>query len=351
MNNRVLWVDNAKAIGMVLVFAGHFMEQIASAGIDVALEPYKYIYSFHIPFFFFISGFFIKIPEGESFKEYLKKKALVRLVPVLFFEAILIPVWLYKFNFNLLDFLWFGKSNIIGHPTYNGVNWFVVCLFTAELYIYFIYKYFIKYKLLIGSLVLLLGVYICNHTNKLDLVNNPWYIYEGIVAAGFCILGNFAFPYLQNMYERIDFKSRFLVFLLAGLMAWYSAIHNTRVVGMILSEHGIPEYFLLAAFFGIIAFIFLATLVPVNRVLTFVGENSLAFLGLNGAFVEFINIPLAQSIQPSENFWYIMFISIVGTVTSMVVCYPFIILFNKWVPQLVGKKRFNKTRTENLVAQ
>jgi len=351
MNNRVLWVDNAKAIGMILVFAGHFMEQLVSAGNNVALEPYKYIYSFHIPFFFFISGFFIKIPDNEPFKEYLKKKALVRLVPVLFFEAILIPFWLYKLNFNLLEFLWHGKANIIGHPTYNGVNWFVVCLFTAELYIYFINKYIGNYKLLVGFLVLILGVYICNYINKLDFVNNPWYIYEGIVAAGFCILGNIAFPYLQKLSAVIDWKGKFMIFLLTSLLAWYPAIQNTVVVGMILSAHGIPQLFLLAAILGTIAFISLATLVPVNRVLTFVGENTLAFLGLNGAFVEFINKPVAQYINPSENFLYIVFISIAGTIASMLVCYPFIVLFNKFVPQLVGKRRPSLKWKESLLAK
>jgi len=339
MNSRVLWVDNAKAIGMILVFFGHFIEQLVSAGSAVAFAPQKYIYSFHMPFFFFISGFFIKINKEENFKEYFKKKALVRLVPVLFFEAILLPFWLFKFNFNLVDFLMLGKSNIIGHPTYNGVTWFVVCLFAAELYVYFIYKYLTNFKLIVGFSVLILSVYFCNYINKLDLVNNPWYLYEGIVAAGFLVLGNFFFPYLQKLTARISWLGRLSIFLVAALLTWYPAIQNTSIVALIFSIHGIPLFFFMAAILGIIAFITLATLIPVNRVLTFIGENTLAFLGLNGAFVEFINQPLARAIPLSENLGYIMLISVIGTIASMAVCYPVIVLFNKWVPQLVGKKK------------
>jgi len=351
MSNRVLWVDNAKAVGMILVFFGHFIEQIVNAGSAVALAPQKYIYSFHMPLFFFISGFFLKINKDEKFIDYFKKKVLVRLIPVLFFEAILIPFWFYRFHFNFIDLLWFGKSNIIGHPTYNGVTWFVICLFTAELYIYFIYKYIPFNKLIIGALVLIVGVYLCDHINKLDLVNNPWYLYEGIVAAGILILGNYIFPYLQKLSAGISRPGRFALSVIAGILAWYPAIQNNRIVAMIFSEHGIPELFLLSATFGTIAFISLASLIPVNRVLTFIGENTLVFLGLNGAFVEFMNAEVAEWIGPSEDFGFVMLISIVGTVVSMLLSYPFILLFNKYFPQFVGRKRPKVKLADDLIAK
>lgn len=63
MNNRNLWVDYGKAIGIVLVVYGHVVRGLLAAGI---IEDHIFlhklvdsvIYSFHMPLFFFLSGLF-----------------------------------------------------------------------------------------------------------------------------------------------------------------------------------------------------------------------------------------------------------------------------------------------------
>ena len=45
---RLVWIDIAKAIGLFFIIAGHLT-------IDTYSEA-KYIYWFHVPFFFIISG-------------------------------------------------------------------------------------------------------------------------------------------------------------------------------------------------------------------------------------------------------------------------------------------------------
>ncbi len=46
---RIEWVDIARGIGIILVILGHI--GIGKVG--------KFIYSFHIPLFFFLSGFLV----------------------------------------------------------------------------------------------------------------------------------------------------------------------------------------------------------------------------------------------------------------------------------------------------
>lgn len=60
MNTRNLWVDYAKAIGIVLVVYGHVVRGLLNAGILQDAEFHglvdSVIYSFHMPLFFFLSG-------------------------------------------------------------------------------------------------------------------------------------------------------------------------------------------------------------------------------------------------------------------------------------------------------
>ncbi|QDD91537.1 acyltransferase family protein [Pseudomonas oryzihabitans] len=62
MNTRNLWVDYAKAIGIVLVVYGHVVRGLLNAGILQDAEFHglvdSVIYTFHMPLFFFLSGLF-----------------------------------------------------------------------------------------------------------------------------------------------------------------------------------------------------------------------------------------------------------------------------------------------------
>lgn len=60
--SRNLWVDYAKAIGIILVVYGHVARGVFNAGIKIDQSLYELvdsvIYSFHMPLFFFLSGLF-----------------------------------------------------------------------------------------------------------------------------------------------------------------------------------------------------------------------------------------------------------------------------------------------------
>jgi fucose 4-O-acetylase-like acetyltransferase len=72
ITNRINWIDIAKGIGIFLVVLGH-------TGIPVKLS--YWIYSFHMPLFFFISGMCFDISKYQSFKSILLKKSKTLLLP------------------------------------------------------------------------------------------------------------------------------------------------------------------------------------------------------------------------------------------------------------------------------
>jgi len=62
MQERNVWVDYAKAIGIILVVYGHVARGVFNAGLPMDEARFvlvdSIIYSFHIPLYFFLSGLF-----------------------------------------------------------------------------------------------------------------------------------------------------------------------------------------------------------------------------------------------------------------------------------------------------
>jgi len=71
MNKRIGWVDIARALGIFAIVLGHTVEDGATM---------RYLYSFHIPLFFFLSGAAFRVRDA-SFGAFVKKRAFSLLLP------------------------------------------------------------------------------------------------------------------------------------------------------------------------------------------------------------------------------------------------------------------------------
>lgn len=91
---REIWADNAKAIGIFLMVLGH--NALANDGV------FDFIYSFHMPLFFILSGYFSSAKQ-ELFLPYLKKNVKALLVPYVVFYLLTLPfgmfvIWAHPYN-------------------------------------------------------------------------------------------------------------------------------------------------------------------------------------------------------------------------------------------------------------
>lgn len=91
---RLLWVDVAKGIAIALMVFGHVWRGLFEAHIltDVALYTGidRFIYLFHMPLFFFLSGMFVSTSGTPStFGPLLWKRAVAYLYPLLIWSWIL----------------------------------------------------------------------------------------------------------------------------------------------------------------------------------------------------------------------------------------------------------------------
>lgn len=75
---RISWVDGAKGIGIVLVVIGHVERGLVSSGLlppsAVVAGVDRWIYSFHMPLFFFLSGLFLVSSSQRELTSFVVEK-------------------------------------------------------------------------------------------------------------------------------------------------------------------------------------------------------------------------------------------------------------------------------------
>ena len=357
---RIHWVDNVKALGMILVFYGHFAERIAQHGASLAFFQFKFTHSFLMPLFFVMAGFFMSYPT--DFFRNLRKLILRRLVPVIVFGLMLIPLWMIYFHYiaGNVEIYQIAVKTLYyfrGSPQLNLITWFLVCLFTSEvLASLLIIKLKVNPKNIIyGMAILITGLMICKYIEPISKITgiskNVWYLHEGIVALGFLFIGYAIFPYLLKLFKNFKWIVYIFLplFLIITLLTFNLNIpFESFTVLMINSQHGAIIPFVITAFSGAIFIFCVCMLIPANKIFNYIGKNTLYLLGLNGIFHHFIN-PYIISWYVPNNDWLSVTLYCSFIVTcSFVLCYPLIKFLDLYFPQLFGKTTIDGPFIPNL---
>ena len=147
---RLDYVDIARLYGIFLVYYGHVVERFMYLKVDAAVLQYKFIYSFHMVLFFFLSGMVISEKTlNLSFGNFIKKKLKTRLVPYLFFNFILLILSLFiQRDFppfpleTAQDYFRTIGFTLIGVSIFNIPTWFIMALFSVELIHYVLNRFY-----------------------------------------------------------------------------------------------------------------------------------------------------------------------------------------------------------------
>ena len=343
---RISYLDTAKALGMYLVYYGHFIQKLYYAGSISIFPELKLIYSFHVPLFFFLACIFWK-PASMPFGLIFVNKFKTRIMPTLFFGIIAIPWFLFLDKFSVAAVLVKAKAYLLGQPELNWVTWFLVCLFTLELIIDVISKItpvtskpkaltFVGLFFVIGWLLASNADQIALHTG---IPKNFWFINEAFTAGGFYLLGYWAKDLLLKPTHRVLDG---LGALVSGffLLATYnlndgSFSHEHAIVLMNASSHGNYLLFVITALFGIAFIIFATRCFALNFFLVdFIGKNTLTYLGLNGLCLFFIDVKVIYKIGyiPTEPL-YINLYALIYVTTIMLLFIPVTWIIKKVVPK------------------
>ena len=253
-NERLLWVDIAKGIGIILVILGHMIDGYSFAG--------RYIWSFHMPLFFFLSGLFMS--ETISI-QLLLKRARQLLLPCCIFTIISCIVFHYAIE-KSLDFL----SVSLPVPL-----WFLPILFLAEIECRFFICKINVYLLLVFNLSVAL---LCQHYN----IGTVYSISSVFISSVFYLMGYLFQKY--NMMREISVFVFMAILSIVPTMVYIFNVHtnignNTfTIVGIIVAILGIAQVIILSKR--------LTMYKITSSVLSFMGRNSLVLMLTHMIFLQ-----------------------------------------------------------------
>jgi acyltransferase len=215
-------------------------------------------------------------------------------------------------------------------------------------------------EILIGALLFYVAGYWLNL--ELDIVNlmkrrlvgyNYLFIHEAITMYAFYLLGIYLRRkqfLMGKMSPKIVIPSVIIMFLI--VMFTYN-LNNGPFNFNYYNSLDMSSKFLLVPITAVGSFfiLFLAKITPSQKTIVWMGQNTLILMCLNGIFYHYINFKVAKWIVTnlSGSFLTILGVGCVMTVASLTVCIPLIYLFNKFVPQLVGKPKIKGPWLRNLI--
>ncbi|MCM1224418.1 MAG: acyltransferase family protein [Lachnospiraceae bacterium] len=154
--NRILWVDIAKTLGIFLVVLGHFhVDSRYVAG---------YIFMFHMPLFFFISGYLMSAKRLDmnmtAPSEFVAGRINRLIVPFYLFQVIGLIILIIRLLIgggNAGDVNWqeYAAGSLLGTPGHmlDVPAWFLLSLFLCNIILYACFNFKILRYMVVPAIV------------------------------------------------------------------------------------------------------------------------------------------------------------------------------------------------------
>lgn len=277
---RVVWIDQLRALTFYTVILGHM---------SLAKPLKDWVYSFHMPLFFMISGLTFNVQKiyATSFKDYAVKLAKRMLVPYFWLQML---SFILRYMVNILgshkevpviryfEGMLIGNNNIIGAPS--NPLYYVLLLFLAQLGLWLVIRIAKADKIKSGVILAALSV-ISIALQKRDLV---WHINVIPTAMLLIFIGVLLMDAYRLYGKKLSEMSRGAYLGICGVLlvaGYLLSRYNGRI-----SIHGNyygRDYvvFLFCAVTTSLALAMLVILLPHSKLLTFIGGNTLFYLGIH----------------------------------------------------------------------
>ncbi|MGB9132259.1 MAG: acyltransferase family protein [Methanosarcina sp.] len=354
---RLHWIDSLKGIGIMFVVLAHH-------SLPIALDTY--IFSFHMPLFFFISGFVFDFGKyAESASNFVKGRFKSLIVPYFCFAVITCLFYflldeLYTPGVRSIEFfensMFHGISHIlVGFGpaiSYNPPLWFLTCLFITELLFYGLAKkYYGESRRLVlwitvsGIIGYLYSVYVSFRI--------PWNVDVALAAIVFYGAGNLFRRFVETKkdlgitekFSRVE-NFIFVPFILLNLLylGYLLKFPTEDKINMNVLQYGGFVSFYLLAFSGIFTYVYLFKKIGSSKVLEYYGRNSLIILALHFPLKDVLTKLVAIVLGVNtEYFYYNAGFALGLTVLNLILLVPVIYVINNYFPFLLGKKGSHKS--------
>ncbi len=301
--SRINWIDMAKGYGTILVIYAHL-------GVGTL---WTWMYSYHLPLFFFLSGYVFS--TKDNFIKFTCKKI----------KSIVVPYFCLGIPMVLFQLLMYYKQGVFSAEVAESLFrrlveqkrfwtlWFMACLFCLNLLFYVLVKLCRReWIILVTSVVLPLVGLAYYERGGLPLY---WNADACLMAVPF-----FAVGYLYKLHaKRIDavvdqlrFNIPLFVFLgIVNVVAWRKSLDETGLgLEMFESNYGNPLFTYIAAFAGIFCVVIASKWFTIPP-LRYVGENSMLYY----AWHQTILIPVMNKVYALLGWNVLQGYGAVGVVT------------------------------------
>lgn len=315
MKERLDYIDTAKGILIMTVVMGHIFQ---------AGYIHDFIYTFHMPAFFIISGMMLNYSHAyeRPFLITLKKMVYTMVIPFFFFETCGCLLYIIRFgaNQNIFGFAY----NTIHLNFNNGINWYLFNLFIAELLFIIILKISNNKSFLVLTCIIctILGFVLPTYNSFLFISARTF------ICVSFLIIG--------YTFVNIFCKRNLPVMIGASAITIVVSIINETVdlSGMQFSN---PYLYLLGSIAGTYALIQLCMYISIP-IINYIGRNTLVIYGTHNIPYVLIGKQLGIIDFKSTP----IFTGIILFFIVMAVEMPTIYIMTRFLPFLVGKKSSNK---------
>lgn len=323
-SNRIEWIDLCKAIGIFLVVFAH---------VDTTVVSSVYIFGFHMPLFFFLSGVVFNY-EKYTVKSFIKSRFNGLIIPYVFFYLITYVYWLFiERNVRPLDMTWWqpliGLFQGTGHYTaHNGILWFLPCLFVVELIFFLICEITDKNILRVAA-ILILTLVGFGFDKML-----PWSTNVAMTSLQFFAVG-FG---LKNVLVNKPFSKIAAILLFVFGLCYFTIQGLTQnKIGLVTANYGNKCVFEISSYLGIMMILMFSMLLKNNALVNkwggVIGSNTIVIFGIHGPLLRVLRY-LFQLLFPAIQLESNILCSLIVSIICIVILYPFIPLYN------IIKKRF-----------
>ncbi|SDD51404.1 Fucose 4-O-acetylase [Paenibacillus sp. UNCCL117] len=327
-HERIHWVDTLKGIGIILVILGH----------TPALNIKGYIFSFHMPLFFFISGYLFQTNKYPTFINFLNKKGKSLLIPYLAFSviSILANSVLSQAHIDIKPSLKAFFISTRNQIPFNEALWFLTCIFIVEVMFYLISRV-CKYdwlKLVFAIVIYLVGFKLFNNKEP----QLPWNIDSAMTYLLYFALGYVFKKWNITNLQFFKYASWFC------LMITFVQIVRPDVFYIIINKLHISQNIniIFTTMISITAFITIAKSMSGSRHLKYLGQNSLSFFALHLAvgFPIILNIFAILNVNVGANATNIM--GLIFVALTILLLIPVVKVLNTYFPIVLGNVEWKK---------
>ncbi|SFT77339.1 Fucose 4-O-acetylase [Selenomonas sp. GACV-9] len=293
---RIEYIDIFRGIGIVFMVMGHI-------GFGVPFN--KFIYAFHMPMFFFISGMFYREIQNEypnpikGIKTYIVRKAKTLLMPYMVFGIFHYIVYLVVVDsydvYSPLKHLLFMNTD--GLPIAVAL-WFLTALFGCEMIYQFI-MCSVANKMMRDIIVFAIALFGCMF-HKMTSLSLPWALEAACVGVGLFHFGKLAMMHSKKM---LQLKVKTIIFM-AVTVTLMIFVNNT--INMRMSAYEIIPLFWLNAIGATIVGLNIARLwlemgwdkaKLFNEHLCFIARNAIVYVCLNHLVIRICRMFLGNAVR------------------------------------------------------